>query len=178
LANKNSSGLESQASAERDILEQTERDGYHVIQWRDDSHRSFVELLELAPELVCGKRVAITSCDSGPYAPSSDEVDAGWTRVGSTAISAEIDGPLELPAVGFDEWYIFDEVPHVVPTRSHVNQFDFSLLDESDATESFWEQIGETHPLHVLGDGAQNVFFVTRDRTTYDRVGSLLVATE
>jgi hypothetical protein len=88
-------------------------------------------------------------------------------------ISKEIEEPLELPAVGFDEWYVFDESPNVVPTQNHVNHYDFSLLDESDVTRSFWKQIKETTPLHVL-KGRSSLFFVTRDRAIFDLVKNII----
>lgn len=48
--------------------------------------------------------------------------------------------------------------------------FWFSVLDESDATTSFWEQIKKTQPLHALGASTPNMFFLTRDRETFERV--------
>lgn len=158
-------------------VKQKQRDLYWAIQWSEDACQSLADLIRLAPELVYGKRVAITSCDSGPYRPTLDEVNAGWSLVGNTAISKKIEDPLELPAVGFDEWYVFDDSPNITPTQHHVNHYDFSLFDESDVTKSFWKQINETTPLHVLGDGAPNLFVVTRDRAIFDLVQKF-IATE
>jgi hypothetical protein len=158
-------------------VKQIQRDGYWAMQWSEDECHSLADLIRLSPELVCGKRVAITSCDSGPYRPSLVEVNAGWSLVGSTGISKEIENPTELPTLGFDEWYVFDAIPHVVPMHSHVNYYNFSLLDECDATRSFWKQIRETSPLHVLGDGAPNSFVVTRDRTIFNRLQNLTIST-
>lgn len=151
-------------------MKNSERDGYWVIQWSEDWDPSLADILQSVPELVCGKRIAITSCDSGPYVPTSDELIAGWFFDGVTAISTEITQPGELPMPGFDEWYIFDLVPRNFPTRNYVNRFGFSVLDESDATTSFWEQITKTQPLHALGAGTPNMFFLTRDRETFERV--------
>jgi hypothetical protein len=150
-----------------------ERFGYCAIQWSTAWDPSLADLLRVAPELVLGKRVAITSCDSGPYKPSVDELTAGWSFAGTVAISREIAQATELPAPGFDEWYVFDVVPSVVPTRNYVNQYNFSVLDECDTTDSFWEQIRMTQPLHVLGAGTPNMFFATRDRESFERVKGL-----
>lgn len=152
-----------------------ERFGYWAIQWSTDWSPSLTGLFELVPELVLGKRVAITSCDSGSYSPSEDELRDGWRVVRTIALSREITLTAELPEAGFDEWYIFDSVPKIVPILNHVNQFDFSVLDESDANESFWEQVSKTQPLHVLGAGASNRFFVTRDRMSFECVKKLNV---
>ncbi len=150
-----------------------ERFGYWAIQWSTAWDPSLVELLRVAPELILGKRVAIASCDSGPYKPSAEELTAGWSVVGTTAISREIAQVTELPAPGFDEWYVFDGVPSAVPTRNYVNQYNFSVLDECDTTDSFWEQIITTQPLHILGAGTPNMFFATRDRESFKRVKEL-----
>lgn len=152
-----------------------ERFGYWAIQWSAAWDPSLTDLLRVAPELVLGRRVAITSCDSGPYVPSEDELSAGWSLCETTAISREIAQPAELPAPGFDEWYVFDSTPQVVPMRNHVNQYNFSVLDECDATELFWEQIRKAQPLHVLGAGTPNMFFVTRDHDSFERVKGLYV---
>jgi hypothetical protein len=147
-----------------------ERFGYWAIQWSAGWDPSLDDLLQFAPELVLGKRVAITSCDSGPYHPSSDELSAGWRVAGTVAISREIVRVAELPMPGFDEWYVFDTVPNLVPILNHVNRYGFSALDDGDATDSFWEQIRTTRPLHILGAGTPNMFFVTRDRDSFERV--------
>jgi hypothetical protein len=152
-----------------------ERYGYWAMQWAAAWDPSLSDLLQVAPELVLGKRVAITSCDSGPYKPSVDELTAGWSYAGTVAISKEIIAAAELPAPGFDEWYVFDVVPSIVPTRNYVNRYSFSTLDECDMTESFWEQIRITQPLHVLGAGTPHMFFVTRDHDSFERVRNLSI---
>ncbi len=149
------------------------RFGYWVIQWTEEWDPNLTDLLRLAPELVLGRRVAITSCDSGPYVPSEHELDAGWRVVETTAISKEVAQLEELPTPGFDEWYVFDSPPQVVPLRNHVNQYNFSVLDESDASELFWEQIRNTQPFHVLGAGTPNMFLVTRDCAIFNHVKQL-----
>jgi hypothetical protein len=151
-------------------MEKSERDGYWIIQWSDGWDPSLADILQSVPELVCGKRIAITSCDSGPYVPTSDEITMGWRFTGVTAISIEITQPAELPMPGFDEWYVFDSAPQNLPTCNYVNRFGFSVLDESDGTTSFWEQIAKTQPLHALGAGAPNMFFLTRDLKAFELV--------
>ncbi|MEC5217399.1 hypothetical protein RCH09_002357 [Actimicrobium sp. GrIS 1.19] len=150
-----------------------ERYGYWAMQWSTAWDPSLSDLLQVAPELVLGKRVAITSCDSGPYTLTVDELTAGWRLAETVAISKEITEAAELPAPGFDEWYVFDVVPSLVPTRNYVNCYSFSPLSECDTTELFWEQIRMTQPLHVLGAGTPHMFFVTRDRDSFERVKKL-----
>jgi hypothetical protein len=102
--------------------------------------------------------------------PSKDEMSAGWRLVETISISKEVAQPAELPTPGFDEWYVFDSIPRVVPMRNHVNQYDFSVLHECGAAESFWEQVRKTQPLHILGAGTPSMFLVTRDREIFERV--------
>jgi hypothetical protein len=154
-------------------MEHTERFGYWAIQWSTAWDPSLTDLLRIAPELVLGKRVAITSCDSGSYVPSKDEMDAGWSLVETIAITKEIVQTAELPAPGFDEWYVFDSIPRVVPMRNHVNMYDFSVLHQCAVAESFWEQVRTTQPLHVLGAGTPSIFLVTRDRESFERMKAL-----
>jgi hypothetical protein len=130
-----------------------EQHGYWVVQWSGNCDPSLEDLLVVAPALVRTKRVAVVACDGGPYTPSADELAAGWSLAGNVAISGEVTDPLDLPTPGFDEWYVFDAVPGIVPTRVHVNRYNFSVFDESDEAKSFWEQVVNAQPLHVLGAG-------------------------
>lgn len=152
-----------------------ERWGYWAIEWSGAWDPSLSDLLHLAPELVVGKQVAITSCDSGPYVPSEEELRLGWSRCEKTAISRKIAQFTELPTPGFDEWYVYDSAPFNCPKRNHVNRYGFSVFDEGIETESFWDQIRKLEPLHILGAGTPNMFFGTRDRDSFERVKRLYV---
>lgn len=152
-----------------------ERWGYWAIEWSEAWDPSLADLLQLAPELVIGKEVAITSCDSGPYVPTEEELKSGWSRCDTTAISREIAELSELPAPGCDEWYVYDSAPLNCPKRTYVNRYGFSVFDENLESESFWEQIRRAEPLHILGAGTPNMFFVTRDRDSFERVKRLYV---
>lgn len=154
-------------------MEYAERDGYWVIQWSADWDPSLEDVIGAAPELVIGNRVAITSCDGGPYTPTAEEIRAGWSIAGTTAISKPIADAAELPMPGFDEWYVFSSIPPHPPASRFVDSYNFSVLDESDSSKAFWEQIRQARPLHVLGAGTPNMFFATRDRGVFDRVKAL-----
>ncbi|MGZ3184955.1 MAG: hypothetical protein ACXU8N_21180 [Telluria sp.] len=153
-----------------------ERCGYSAIEWSTAWDPSLRDLIGVAPELVVGQRVAITSCDSGSFRPSAQDLTSGWQCCESTAISKEISSPSDLPTPGFDEWYVFARPPLVVPLRNHVNRYGFSVFDECDEADSFWEQVKESEPLHVLGAGTPNMFLVTRDKAIFDRVKKLYVS--
>jgi len=66
------------------------------------------DLLQLCPDIVLGKYVAITSIDSGSLVPTEKEMAAGWQSRGKIAYSPQIQSVAEVPSAGWDEWYIFD----------------------------------------------------------------------
>ncbi|HYD58735.1 MAG TPA: hypothetical protein VEC35_00170 [Noviherbaspirillum sp.] len=147
-----------------------ERFGYLVVQWSEDWDPSLLDLLVEMPELVLGRRVAITSCDSGPYKPNADEMISGWSMINDTALSPRIEGIGVLPTPGFDEWYVYEDEPAKCPDCSFVNYYGFSPLDSSsEKMKEFWYQIEMTKPMHVLGAGTPNMFLVTRDQGMFER---------
>jgi hypothetical protein len=147
------------------------RSGYWVVQWSEDWDPSLLGVLEAVPELMLNRRVAITSCDSGPYRPTEEEYAMGWTYSTEIALSSPIESILQLPAPGFDEWYVYDREPLIIPNFSFVNYYDFSPLDSSaDTSKKFWDQVESVKPLHVLGDGASNMFVITRDLDMFEKL--------
>lgn len=149
----------------------SERSGYWIIQWSEDWDPSLADLLALAPELVVGKQVAIASCDSGPYRPSEKEIADGWQISDGIAVSPLVKATSDLPVPGFDEWYVFEGVPLIYPKRNFVNTYGFSPLETgADDAESFWEQIEAIQPLHALGAGTPNMFLITCNHDTFERM--------
>ena len=66
------------------------------------------ELLQLCPEIVLGKYVAVTSIDSGQLIPTDKETAAGWQSRAKIAYSPKIENAQDLPHDGWDEWYVFN----------------------------------------------------------------------
>src|SRR5215469_9819432 len=66
------------------------------------------DLLQICPEIVLGKYVAVTSIDIGVFAPNEKEKAAGWESRAKIAYRPRIQNADELPHAGWDEWYIFD----------------------------------------------------------------------
>lgn len=143
------------------------RAGYWIIQWSGNWDPNLDDLTTAAPELVIGNHVAIASCDSGPYRPTPEELLCGWRADGAATVSPKIRRSDDLPSPGFDEWYVFPESPVTSPTSNHVNRFGFSVLEEGETVESFWDQVDRLKPLHVLGSGAPNMFLITRDERIF-----------
>lgn len=128
------------------------------------------DLLPHVPETVVGRRVLIASFDSGQFAPTQKELDAGWSVQGGQAVSPLVRSASDLQAVGFDEWYVYEgDVPRE-HHKAFVNRLGFSPLNTAcmEANE-FWEQVERFRPLHVLGAGTPTMFLVTRDEQTFAR---------
>lgn len=86
------------------------------------------DLLELCPEIVLGKYVAVTSVDSGQFVPTDKEMAAGWQSRAKIAYSPKIENPEDLPLEGWDEWYIFN-TPKDLGT-SHLEENIFEVPQE------------------------------------------------
>jgi hypothetical protein len=140
------------------------RSGYWVVEWTDNFDPSLADFVSRFPEAVLGHRIAIASCDSGPFSPSEYEISKGWVVHDKLAVSPFVQSISDLPMPGFDEWYVYEnEVPNDCH-ESFVNKFGFSPLgDESVDVNSFWSQVMRFRPLHVLGAGTPAMFFATRD---------------
>jgi hypothetical protein len=144
--------------------------GYWVVTWADGFDPSLDDLLPHVPEAVVGRRVLIASFDSGQFSPTQDGLERGWSVQGNQAVSPPVQASSDLPAVGFDEWYVYDgDVPRE-HHKAFVNRFGFSPVDPTclEANE-FWEQVTRFQPLHVLGAGTPTMFLVTRDEQIYER---------
>jgi hypothetical protein len=61
-----------------------------------------LDLLQICPEIVLGKYVAITSIDSGVLIPNETEKAAGWESRGNIAYSPKVQAVENLPRAGWD----------------------------------------------------------------------------
>jgi hypothetical protein len=66
------------------------------------------DLLQLCPEIVLGKYVAVTSIDSGQLLPTDKETAEGWQSWAKIAYSPKIENAQDVPHDGYDEWCIFN----------------------------------------------------------------------
>ena len=147
------------------------KSGYWIIEWADGFDPNMWDFLPRFPEVVLGHRVAITSFDSGPFEPTPEEFAKGWFKQEGVAISPVVDNPEDLPAVGFDEWYVFPEAVLHTPQRSFVNYLGFAPLNEhGEEPNAFWEQVERCQPLHVIGVGL-SLFLSQRIRSSSKESG-------
>lgn len=146
------------------------------------------DLLELCPEIVLGKYVAVTSIDSKQLIPTDKEKAAGWQSCANIAYSPKIENGEEVPREGFDEWYIFNtptdlgtshlaenifEVPQESGHLSVFVNYGFALHPPERAavqlTRMFWAQITRIRPESYVADN-DYLTFVSINKTLFTRV--------
>jgi hypothetical protein len=127
------------------------------------------KLLELCPEIVVGKYLAISSLDSGEFVPTDEEAAIGWRSRGRIAYSPKITNAQDVPHGGWDEWYIFDSpadlgtshladnIFDVPQEQGHVSVFvnyGFALhpADRAGLSNLFWPQIVRLRPESYVSD--------------------------
>ena len=156
-----------------------ERGGYHWLVSPD----FLSNLTGLVLEFHRGLRLCITSFDSGVIRPSEEEIDIGWSTLGSVMVSPPLTESLELPHDEYDEWYILDSPSFASGEfEVFVNYGGFTLVSPDeiyktyDSTwektgldyltpiqERFWSQLEQLNPKTFVAMGDLDVV-VTRDR--------------
>jgi hypothetical protein len=145
-----------------------------------------LDLLQLCPEIVLAKYVAVTSIDSGHFVPTEQETAAGWQSRGKIAYSPKIKTVEELPRAGWDEWYIFDSATdlgtshlaenifEVPQEHGHISVFvnyGFALYppERSRLSNLFWDQLVRIRPESYVGDN-DYLSFVSMNKALFARV--------
>ncbi len=147
------------------------RSGYWVVEWADGFDPNLADLVPRFPEMVRGHRVAIASCDSGPFEPTQAGYAKGWVKRNELALSPVVEAVPDLPTPGFDEWYVYAGEAPEEHHKSFVNQWGFAPLDEwNPETQDFWAQVEKFRPLHVVGAGTPTLFFATQDEAIFRKV--------
>jgi hypothetical protein len=138
-----------------------------VYQWLVTDER--FDLLQLCPEVVLGKYVAVTSIDSSELVPTDNETVAGWQSHEKIAYSPKIQHAKELPREGWDEWYIFNDptdlgtshlqenIFEVPRERGHLSVFvNYCFALHQPEMESiailFWQQMHWVRPESYVAD--------------------------
>ena len=149
------------------------------------------DLIEVCPDIVIVKYVAVTSIDSGIFEPTEKELAAGWHMQQNIAYSPKIRDIHDLPRAGWDEWYIFQnptdigtshikenifEVPH---DQGHVSDFvnyNFALDRPGLKTlvDLFWPQIARLQPESFIADGGYYLNFVTLNKALFAAVRTVV----
>jgi hypothetical protein len=145
------------------------------------------DLLELCPEIVLGKYVAITSIDSGQLIPTDKEIAAGWQSRAKIAYSPKIESAQDLPHAGWDEWYIFntptdlgtshlaENIFEVPQEQGHISVFvnyGFALHPPERAhhlSDLFWPQMARIRPESYVADN-DYLTFVSMNKALFSSV--------
>jgi hypothetical protein len=144
------------------------------------------QLLDLCPEVVAERYLAVTSADSEVFRPSEADLARGWKMAGGIGYSPRLP-PGILPACGgYDEWYVFESPRELgVLSRDNifttelapgtvvplVNYMTFRLSDpRQDLAEQFWKQMAWIQPESYIGDGRDCLNFATRNRGLFTSV--------
>jgi hypothetical protein len=152
--------------------------------------RDNFDLLEIRPEIVLQKYVAITSIDSSEFVPTDEERAAGWQSRHGIGYGPKIEKVESLPRDGWDEWYIFDSpadlgtshlkenIFEVAQGPGHVRVFVnycFALDDPNmDRLASmFWEQMAWIHPESYIADN-DCLNFATRNKALFASIHDAL----
>ena len=148
-----------------------ERDGYHVLDWRNDRGLFITDLWRQFPELILRRYLVNTSCDSGFLTLSESEERDGWHTVGRLAHSPPIRSTDQIPHDQYDEWLIFDQPTIVHAFETMVNYGGFTPVDFEweEKQERFWEQVLGLRPLHVIAEN-DRVYLLSRDEDLIRRV--------
>jgi hypothetical protein len=144
------------------------------------------DLLELCPDIVLEKYVAITSIDSGELVPNEAELAAGWQSRGQIAYSPKVRAIESVPRDGWDEWYIFDsptdlgtshlaenifEVPRGPGQLSVFVNYCFALHEPEDRglAPLFWQQMEWIRPESYMADN-DFLSFATVSKALFDKL--------
>lgn len=144
------------------------------------------DLLELCPEVVLGKYVAVTSIDSGQFVPTGEETAAGWLSLERIAYGPKIQHTEELPREGWDEWYIFngpadlgtshlgENIFEVPRGRGHLSVFvNYYFALHQPETEClaalFWQQMDWIRPESYVAD-SEYLNFVSMNKALFASV--------
>ena len=136
------------------------------------AHHHLADLLGLCPEIVLGKYIAVTSCDSGPLILNTQELATGWESRKGIAYSPRVLDVDTLPREQFDEWYLFQDPfdlgelaqqgTNVFEGRLGVGEiypfvnfggFAFHCPEDEDLVSLFWQQFDCIRPETYIGDG-------------------------
>src|SRR5215467_264300 len=150
------------------------------------------DLLELCPEVVIGKYVAITSIDSGVLVPIDKETASGWQTRGKIAYSPKIQNVEDVPREGWDEWYIFDNLADLGTSHLSENVFEtpkehghvdvfvnyrlaLHLPEMKDLATPFWQQIELIRPESYVADN-DYLNFVSANKALFTNVCAAIKA--
>jgi hypothetical protein len=150
--------------------------------WLETSAHEIYDVLQVCPAVAVNKNLVITSFDSEPLQPTSEEMQRGWRVSGSSVHIPLGDSISAIPFEIFDEWYIF---PEGAPERDYkvFVKHDWFTLGPAQAVYTrngnafdlkrmqrwFWQEMEQVRPESYLGRGSR-LKFVTRNADHFNLV--------
>lgn len=159
---------------------------FHGVQgeyrWLETAAHEIYDVLQVCPAVAANKNIVITSFDSAPFQPTSEEMQRGW-RVNGRSVHIPLgDNISAIPFEIFDEWYIFSSD---APEREYkvFVKHDWFTLGPAQALYSrsgsafdlkrmqrwFWQEIEQASPESYLGRG-NRLKFVSRNPEHFNMV--------
>jgi hypothetical protein len=155
-------------------------------QWLTSGQHDLAALLQMCPQVVLGKYIAVTSFDSGPLILNDDEVSAGWRARNDIAYSPKIQSVDKLThgeRAGWNEWYVFGAPmdlgqmfsgnvfeyplqPGTVAAFVNYSGFSFHTPIMKDLADLFWKQLEWICPESYIADG-DILNFASRDKRLF-----------
>jgi hypothetical protein len=141
------------------------------------------DILQICPDVVLGKYIAITSFDSGPLALTDEEKAVGWESRSNIAYSPKVQAVSRVPRSCYEEWYIFDgpvdlgtshlgenvfEVPQAPGHVSVLVNYGFALHppDRTSLANLFWSQMERIRADSYVADN-DYLTFVSADKALF-----------
>jgi hypothetical protein len=160
---------------------------------------TFDDLLELCPEFVVGKYVAVATYDSGPLHMNDVQSPSGWESRLGVMYSPKISTVEGLPydkCCCFNEWYLFDapaDIGQRAEQGSNIFQpssvgeriydfvsfcLDLRRTDMHELDDLFWKQLDRIRPQSYVGDTQDFLTIVSADKHLFAAVRLALSAAE
>ncbi|HEV7675876.1 MAG TPA: hypothetical protein VGQ12_15195 [Candidatus Angelobacter sp.] len=150
--------------------------------WLETAAHEVYDVLQVCPAVAASKNVVITSFDSYPLQPTSEEMQRGW-RVSGRSVHIPVgDNIAGIPFEVFNEWYIFNSDS---PEREYkvFVKYDWFTLGPAQALYSrngnafdlkrmqrwFWQELEQANPESYLGRGSR-LKFVTKNAEHFNTV--------
>jgi hypothetical protein len=159
---------------------------FHGVQgeyrWLETPAHQIYDVLQVCPAVAANRNIVISSFDSGPLQPTSNEMQRGWRICGRTMHIPVGENVSSVPFEVFDEWYIFTGDS---PERDYkvFVKHDWFTLGPAQALYSrngnafdlkrmqrwFWQEIEQLAPESYMGRGSR-MKFVSRNPEFFNAV--------
>ncbi|HZI56220.1 MAG TPA: hypothetical protein VFF39_05570 [Verrucomicrobiae bacterium] len=159
---------------------------FHGVQgdyrWLETSAHEIYDVLQVCPAVAANKNIVITSFDTAPLLPTSEEMERGW-RLSGRSLHIPVGNNISaIPFEVFNEWYIFTSDSMEREYKSFVKHDWFTLgpaqavytrngsaFDLRRMQRLFWQEIEQARPDSYLGRG-NRLKFITSNGQQFNMV--------